>query len=146
MLEVQPWDEHNQALVEQVHPPQWENPKPAERYNLVAIGGGSAGIISALGAAGLGGKAADSIGRKIQAVAQGHQAITITHLAPIAARADHHLLVTKAVTKGRGRERTVSRFELVEGEPRSEELARMIDGAHITPATREAARAMLARA
>ena len=33
---------------------------------------------------GLGGKAADSIGKKIQTVAQGHQAITITHLAPIA--------------------------------------------------------------
>ncbi len=40
---------------------------------------------------GLGGRAADSIGRKIQTVAGGHQAITITHLAPIAARADHHL-------------------------------------------------------
>ncbi len=90
---------------------------------------------------GLGGKAADSIGRKIQAVARGHQAITITHLAPIAARADHHLRVHK---QARGA-RTVSLLEKVEGAARAEEIARMIDGASITSATRQAARAMLAR-
>ena len=90
---------------------------------------------------GLGGKAADSIGRKIQAVARGHQAITITHLAPIAARADHHLRVHK---RARGA-RTVSVLEKVDGTARAEEIARMIDGASITHATRQAARAMLAR-
>ena len=90
---------------------------------------------------GLGGKAADSIGRKIQAVAAGHQALTITHLAPIAARADYHLRVRK---EERG-ERTVSVLEPVEGALRAEEIARMIDGANITKATRQAAKAMLAR-
>ncbi len=91
---------------------------------------------------GLGGKAADSIGRKIQRVARGHQALTITHLASIAARADHHLRVDKEV---RG-ERTVSRLRLVEGKERDQEIARMIDGAKITATTLEAAKAMLARA
>jgi pyruvate/2-oxoglutarate dehydrogenase complex dihydrolipoamide dehydrogenase (E3) component len=57
-LEVSPRDEHNEELVRQAHPPDWKNPTPDAVYNLVAVGGGTAGIISALGAAGLGGKAA----------------------------------------------------------------------------------------
>lgn len=90
---------------------------------------------------GLGGKAADSIGKKIQAVARGHQALTITHLAPIAARADTHLRVHKRTKTGR----TTSVVEAVSGTARDEEIARMIDGAKITRATRQAAQAMLAR-
>jgi len=58
MIEVAPLDVHNRELIEQTHPPDWKNPEPDGDYNLVAIGAGSAGIISALGAAGLGGKAA----------------------------------------------------------------------------------------
>src|SRR5208282_1884882 len=57
-LKLTPLDEHNRALLEQVHPPQWENPKPAGRYNLVVIGGGTAGLVSAVGAVGLGAKVA----------------------------------------------------------------------------------------
>lgn len=57
-LQVPPDDEHNRTLVELAHPPDWRNPTPSGRYNLVAIGGGTAGIITALGAAGLGGRAA----------------------------------------------------------------------------------------
>ncbi|HET6882479.1 MAG TPA: mercuric reductase [Pirellulales bacterium] len=53
-----PPDEHDRLLIENAHPSDWTNPTPAGRYNLVAIGGGTAGIISALGAAGLGGRAA----------------------------------------------------------------------------------------
>ncbi len=90
---------------------------------------------------GLGGKAADSIGKKIKAVAHGHQAITITHLAPIAARADQHLLVSKH-TDG---ERTVSDIRLLKKKERADEIARMIDGAEITSATRLAAKKMLER-
>ena len=57
-LMVQPWDEHNQALVRNVHPPDWINPEPAARYNLVVIGAGTAGLVTANGAAGLGAKVA----------------------------------------------------------------------------------------
>lgn len=90
---------------------------------------------------GLGGRAADAIGRKIQSVAADHQAITVTHLAPIAARADHHLRVHKH-EQG---ERTVSQIERIESTSRADEIARMIDGASISEVTREVARQMLAR-
>lgn len=90
---------------------------------------------------GLGGRAADAIGRKLQAVAHNHQAIAITHLAPIASRADHHLRASKEV---RG-ERTISTIEAVTGSERAAEIARMIDGARITKATLDAAHAMLSR-
>ncbi len=55
---VQPWDAHNQKLVSNVHPADWKNPTPVPRYNLVVIGGGTAGLVSAIGAAGLGAKIA----------------------------------------------------------------------------------------
>ena len=55
---ILPWDAHNQKLVSNVHPADWKNPAPAPRYNLVVIGGGTAGLVSAAGAAGLGAKVA----------------------------------------------------------------------------------------
>jgi len=55
---VLPLDEHNQLLVKNVHPGKWENPEPASRYNLVVIGAGTAGLVTAAGAAGLGAKVA----------------------------------------------------------------------------------------
>jgi pyruvate/2-oxoglutarate dehydrogenase complex dihydrolipoamide dehydrogenase (E3) component len=55
---IRPWDQFNQNLAAQVHPPGWVNPKPAARYNLVVIGAGTAGLVSAAGAAGLGAKVA----------------------------------------------------------------------------------------
>ncbi len=57
-LNVPPMDEHNQKLVSYLHPPDWVNPQPASRYNLVVIGAGPAGLIVAAGAAGLGAKVA----------------------------------------------------------------------------------------
>ena len=53
-LLLQPADEHNRRLVAQVHPPDWVNPAPKSRYHLVVIGGGTAGLVSAAAAAGLG--------------------------------------------------------------------------------------------
>jgi pyruvate/2-oxoglutarate dehydrogenase complex dihydrolipoamide dehydrogenase (E3) component len=53
-----PWDEHNQRLAANVHPADWANPMPAGRYNLVVIGAGTAGLVTAAGAAGLGAKVA----------------------------------------------------------------------------------------
>ena len=56
--EVLPKDAHNAALISNVHPPGWRNPEPAPRYNLVVIGAGTAGLVTAAGAAGLGAKVA----------------------------------------------------------------------------------------
>ena len=55
---ILPWDEHNRNLAAQVHPADWQNPTPAPRYNLVVVGAGTAGLVSAAGAAGLGAKVA----------------------------------------------------------------------------------------
>lgn len=55
---LHPPDTFNAELLANAHPSDWKNPTPTGRYNLVAIGGGTAGIISALGTAGLGGKTA----------------------------------------------------------------------------------------
>ena len=55
---VLPRDLFNERLLECVHPPQWENPTPRERYNLVVIGAGTAGLNCAAAAAALGGKVA----------------------------------------------------------------------------------------
>jgi pyruvate/2-oxoglutarate dehydrogenase complex dihydrolipoamide dehydrogenase (E3) component len=54
----EPWDVHDRALVGHVRPPDWVNPRPASRYDLVAIGGGTAGLVSAIGAAALGARVA----------------------------------------------------------------------------------------
>jgi len=53
-----PEDTHDEKLIGNVHPPDWTNPEPAPRYNLVVIGAGTAGLICAAGAAGLGAKVA----------------------------------------------------------------------------------------
>lgn len=50
---VPPMDEHNKKLVSYVHPPDWVNPQPADCYDLVVIGAGTAGLVVAAGAAGL---------------------------------------------------------------------------------------------
>jgi pyruvate/2-oxoglutarate dehydrogenase complex dihydrolipoamide dehydrogenase (E3) component len=55
---VEPFDRHNEQLVENVRPPAWVNPEPTDRYHLVVIGAGTAGLVSAAGAAGLGAKVA----------------------------------------------------------------------------------------
>ena len=55
---VLPLDAHNQRLVDNVHPASWENPAPAETYHLVVLGAGTAGLVAAVGAAGLGARVA----------------------------------------------------------------------------------------
>ena len=53
-----PDDEFNRRLAAHVHPPEWENPTPEGRYNLVVIGAGTAGLVTAAVAAGIGAKVA----------------------------------------------------------------------------------------
>ena len=57
-VRIEPMDQYNEALVANVHPSDWVNPEPAEAYNLVVIGAGTAGLVTAAGAAGLGAKVA----------------------------------------------------------------------------------------
>lgn len=57
-IELSPADQYNQQLIQNVHPGDWANPEPASNYNLVVIGAGTAGLITAAGAAGLGAKVA----------------------------------------------------------------------------------------
>lgn len=51
-------DDHDRDLISHVHPGDWVNPEPQPRYHLVVIGGGTAGLVSAAGAAGLGARVA----------------------------------------------------------------------------------------
>lgn len=51
---IAPMDEYNQQLLANVHPPNWANPQPVDCYDLVVIGAGTAGLVTAKGAAGLG--------------------------------------------------------------------------------------------
>ncbi len=57
-VQLQPLDEFNQALQSNVHPTDWTNPTPQSEYHLVVIGAGTAGLVTAAGAAGLGARVA----------------------------------------------------------------------------------------
>jgi pyruvate/2-oxoglutarate dehydrogenase complex dihydrolipoamide dehydrogenase (E3) component len=55
---IAPADEHNRVLLENTHPPEWVNPERPAKYNLVVLGAGTAGLVSAAGAASLGARVA----------------------------------------------------------------------------------------
>ena len=54
VFQFEPGDQYNRELAANVHPSDWVNPAPKRRYNLVVVGGGTAGLVTAAGAAGLG--------------------------------------------------------------------------------------------
>ncbi len=58
LIQLQPEDQYNRLLESHVKPRDWVNPKPDGRYNLVVIGAGAAGLVTAIGAAGIGAKVA----------------------------------------------------------------------------------------
>ncbi|MFN3189370.1 MAG: mercuric reductase [Aureliella sp.] len=58
MKALEPLDQHNQTLAQNVHPEDWSNPEPSQPYHLVVIGAGTAGLVTAAGAAGLGARVA----------------------------------------------------------------------------------------
>lgn len=78
--------------------------------------------------AGIGGSAAEQVGKKLKALAGANQLICVTHLAQIAAFADHHFSVEKQESNGR----THSVIEELTGETRVKEIARMIGGQRLT--------------
>lgn len=74
--------------------------------------------------ANVGGETATTVGAKMRQIAQDHQVLCITHLAPVAAAGDSHLLVSKEVVDGR----TESQIILLDRRGRAAELARMLGG------------------
>ncbi|PYM93317.1 MAG: DNA repair protein RecN [Candidatus Rokuibacteriota bacterium] len=88
---------------------------------------------------GIGGRVAAVVAQKLATAAEGRQVLCVTHLAPIAARAVHHVRVSKGVRSGRTR---VS-AEVLTGEPRVEEIARMVAGERVTDTARGHARELL---
>ncbi len=90
--------------------------------------------------AGIGGRVAEIVGRKLKALASAaHQVLCVTHLPQIAAFADRHYFVEKHEQGGR----TVTLARLLDERERPQELARMLSGARITDAVLEHARQML---
>lgn len=89
--------------------------------------------------AGVGGSAAEAVGRRLKKLAANSQVLCVTHLAQIAGLADHHYVVEKHAERGR----TVTTIEELDAPSRTREIGRMLSGEHVTPeALRHAARLM----
>ncbi len=88
---------------------------------------------------GIGGRAAEAVGKKLKALARSNQVLCVTHLPQIATFADHHYLIEKKSST----ERTRTSVRLITGEERTEEVARMLSGAKLTETSRKHAEQML---
>jgi DNA repair protein RecN (Recombination protein N) len=88
---------------------------------------------------GIGGRAAEAVGKKLKSLARGNQVLCITHLPQIASFADHHYLIEKR--EAAGRTRTLVRA--LSAEERTEEIARMLSGAKLTETSRQHAEQLL---
>jgi DNA repair protein RecN (Recombination protein N) len=89
--------------------------------------------------AGMGGQTAFVVGRKLRRVAEKSQVICITHLAQVAAFADHQFAVCKSTEKGR----TFTRVSALKAPERKTEIARMLGGLSLTPKALQNAEALL---
>jgi DNA repair protein RecN (Recombination protein N) len=88
---------------------------------------------------GIGGRAAEAVGKKLKALARTSQVLCVTHLPQIASFADQHFLIEKRESGGRSK----TSVRLLKPEQRREELARMISGAKVTPESLKYAEQML---
>ena len=79
--------------------------------------------------AGIGGSAAEGVGRRLKKLSAANQVLCVTHLAQIAAFADHHYCVAKHEIKGR----TVAELEELDRPGRTQEVGRMLSGQELTP-------------
>jgi DNA repair protein RecN (Recombination protein N) len=86
--------------------------------------------------AGIGGRVADVVGRKLRGIAERHQVLCVTHLPQIASLADRHFAVEKRVERGR----TLTEVRVLRDAERVEEVARMLGGETISEAARKHAR------
>jgi len=89
--------------------------------------------------AGIGGRAAEAVGRKLKALAHSKQVLCVTHLPQIAAFADQHFLIEKRESAGRAQ----TQIRQLAAEERKQEIARMLSGAKITEASLKNAEQML---
>lgn len=88
---------------------------------------------------GIGGRAAEAVGRRLKALSRGNQVLCVTHLPQIATFADHHYVIEKRVSG----QRTKTTVRLIAGDERTEEVARMLSGAKLTDTSRKHAEQML---
>ena len=88
---------------------------------------------------GIGGRAAESVGKKLKALARANQVLCVTHLPQIATFADQHYVIEKKERSGRTR----TSIRAVMGEERTEEVARMLSGAKLTDTSRKHAEQMI---
>ena len=88
---------------------------------------------------GIGGRAAEAVGKKLKALSKGNQVLCVTHLPQIATFADQHYLIEKREISGR----TKTTVRLITGEQRTEEVARMLSGAKLTETSRKHAEQMI---
>lgn len=88
---------------------------------------------------GIGGRAAEAVGKKLKSLARANQVLCITHLPQIASFADHHYLIEKRETAGR----TKTLVRALSAEERTEEIARMLSGAKLTETSRQHAEQLL---
>lgn len=89
--------------------------------------------------AGIGGKAAETVGQKLKELSSRYQILCVTHLAQIAAFADHQYRIEKMMLDGR----SVTRVDHLSGDARVEELARMMSGSRVTAAARQHVKELL---
>jgi DNA repair protein RecN (Recombination protein N) len=88
---------------------------------------------------GIGGRAAEAVGKKLKALARSNQVLCITHLPQIATFADHHYVIEKKERNGRSR----TTIRPITGEERTDEIARMLSGAKLTDTSRKHAEQMI---
>ncbi len=88
---------------------------------------------------GIGGRAAEAVGRKLKSLARSSQVLCVTHLPQIATFGDHHYVIEKKASAGRTR----TSIRRVTGEERTEEVARMLSGAKLTETSRKHAEQMI---
>jgi DNA repair protein RecN (Recombination protein N) len=146
-VEPAPWSERGADTVRfLISPNPGEEPKPLDK---IASGGelsrvalalkSCAGVRASQAApltlvfdevdAGVGGSAAEAVGRRLKTLSRASQVICVTHLPQIAGFADHHYSVEKHTVKGR----TAAAVEELTPEARTREIGRMLSGERVTP-------------
>src|SRR5262249_15873322 len=88
---------------------------------------------------GIGGRAAEAVGKKLKSLARANQVLCVTHLPQIASFADRHYLIEKRESSGRTR----TLVRALSDDERTEEIARMLSGAKLTETSRQHAEQLL---